>query len=225
MASAGTVDNGTYDLYGDAQLVAASLVAYFVLDTLFKAVGWFPQDKTARYLSLHVLCNGAVTVLSFTDLVLTYSQPAHTTIMADHTDARSVLIILALHVYHILAFRPLDTVDWIHHFVMIALMLPVAYALQPGALLNHGAFFSSGLPGGAYAPYACTEPTLPCLPCLLLPLCNGEPSPAYFALCNGEPSRASAVPLGFSSIVQGSDKALGVGSRPCRIWGWGGWRK
>ena len=31
---------------------------------------------------------------------------------------------------------------------MVVICLPFAYALQPGPLLNHGAFFASGLPGG-----------------------------------------------------------------------------
>ena len=46
------------------------------------------------------------------------------------------------------AARPLSTVDWVHHVVMCIIMLPLAWLLQPGALLGHGAFFASGLPGG-----------------------------------------------------------------------------
>ena len=38
---------GTYDLVGDVQVVAACLVVYFVLDNIFKAVGWFPQVDNA----------------------------------------------------------------------------------------------------------------------------------------------------------------------------------
>jgi len=38
--------------------------------------------------------------------------------------------------------------DWIHHMVMIVIMLPLAWLLQPGPILGHGAFFASGLPGG-----------------------------------------------------------------------------
>jgi hypothetical protein len=31
---------------------------------------------------------------------------------------------------------------------MVVVMLPLAWLLQPGPLLGHGAFFASGLPGG-----------------------------------------------------------------------------
>jgi hypothetical protein len=39
-------------------------------------------------------------------------------------------------------------IDWIHHGVMVVVMLPLAYCLVPGHLLGHGAFYASGLPGG-----------------------------------------------------------------------------
>jgi hypothetical protein len=48
----------------------------------------------------------------------------------------------------VIFFQPLPMIDWIHHVVMVIVMLPMAWALQPGPLLAHGAFYSSGLPGG-----------------------------------------------------------------------------
>jgi hypothetical protein len=39
-------------------------------------------------------------------------------------------------------------IDWIHHIVMVVVMLPMAWVMQPGPLLGHGAFWASGLPGG-----------------------------------------------------------------------------
>ena len=48
--------------------------------------------------------------------------------------------------------------DWVHHIVMIFIMLPFAYAIQPGHLLGHGCFFGSGLPGGIdYAMLVCVK--------------------------------------------------------------------
>lgn len=58
------------------------------------------------------------------------------------------MAILALHIFHILAFQPLEMIDWIHHFVMVIVMLPLAWLMRPATLLGHGAFWASGLPGG-----------------------------------------------------------------------------
>jgi hypothetical protein len=55
---------------------------------------------------------------------------------------------MALHLFHTVFCQPLSTMDWIHHIVMIVVMLPLAWLLQPGPFLGHGAFFSSGFPGG-----------------------------------------------------------------------------
>jgi hypothetical protein len=59
-----------------------------------------------------------------------------------------VAVILALHLVHIIFYQPLVFVDWLHHVVMVVVMLPLAWGLQPGTSLAHGAFYSSGLPGG-----------------------------------------------------------------------------
>ena len=74
--------------------------------------------------------------------------PAEEIFMDPVTDTRACMIIAALHIYHILAYQPLNAVDWTHHILMVVITLPLAYGMQPGPLLNHGAFFASGLPGG-----------------------------------------------------------------------------
>lgn len=58
------------------------------------------------------------------------------------------MAIFALHFYHMAFFRPLPLIDWIHHGVMVVVMLPLAYCMVPGHLLGHGAFYASGFPGG-----------------------------------------------------------------------------
>ena len=63
-------------------------------------------------------------------------------------DTRGTVAIYALHIYHIILYRPLPMIDWVHHGIMVVIMLPLAYALVPGHLLGHGAFYASGLPGG-----------------------------------------------------------------------------
>jgi hypothetical protein len=137
-----------YDLKGDVLLSVYGIMVFFVIDQIFKVTGWFPNDKTARYLTLHVVCNGIATFLSFPDTVKVYTQPVMDSAVADYTDTRSCMIIASLHLYHIIAFRPLPMVDWVHHILMVVFTLPLAYMLQPGPVLNHGAFFASGFPGG-----------------------------------------------------------------------------
>eukprot|EP01013_Petalomonas_cantuscygni_P030642 TRINITY_DN56666_c0_g1_i1.p1 TRINITY_DN56666_c0_g1~~TRINITY_DN56666_c0_g1_i1.p1 ORF type:complete len:319 (+),score=38.33 TRINITY_DN56666_c0_g1_i1:47-1003(+) len=138
------------DFAGHASIFAASLLLLFIAD---RAISLFiPALRDAggkrsqtRYFLLHVFCNLYVCLVHFDDVLASYSDPviAYTA----PTDSRGVVVILATHVYHILAFRPLPMIDWIHHGVMVLFMLPLAYALQPGPLLGHGAFYSSGLPG------------------------------------------------------------------------------
>ncbi len=141
-------DNMTSDVRADGILMMSSILFYFIVDQCFKLFGWFPNDKNGRYLSLHVICNAAVTVMAFPDTFMSYQQPVLDSYFAKETDTRSCMIILGLHLYHIMAFQPLTVIDWVHHIVMCIVMLPLAYAVQAGTLMNHGCFFASGFPGG-----------------------------------------------------------------------------
>eukprot|EP00667_Euglena_gracilis_P017834 EG_transcript_18858 len=129
-------------------LLAAWLVGLGVLDLLLRAVK-FPRNDasgTGRYYVLHILCNSYVVAVHFDDVLAAYKDPLFSYQLP--CDNRGSVAILACHLHHILWYRPLPMVDWVHHLVMIIIMLPLAYGLQPGALLGHGAFFASGLPGG-----------------------------------------------------------------------------
>jgi hypothetical protein len=79
-------------------------------------------------------------------VVATYADPANT--VFGPCDRRGSVVILALHLYHIAFFRPLPMIDWVHHGIMVIIMLPMAYVMVPGHLLGHGSFYASGLPGG-----------------------------------------------------------------------------
>lgn len=80
------------------------------------------------------------------DVVASYADPSAAAF--GPCDTRGAIAIYALHLYHIVFYRPLVFIDWLHHLVMVVVMLPLAYCLVPGHLLGHGAFYSSGLPGG-----------------------------------------------------------------------------
>lgn len=118
------------------------------LDLLLRRLRFPRNDRsgTGRYYALHVLCNAFVVAVHFDDVVAAYRDPLFSYQLP--CDNRGTAAIFACHLHHILWYQPLPAVDWVHHFVMIVIMLPLAYGLQPGALLGHGAFFASGLPGG-----------------------------------------------------------------------------
>eukprot|EP00055_Hartaetosiga_balthica_P018171 m.129705 g.129705 ORF g.129705 m.129705 type:complete len:294 (-) comp9463_c0_seq1:6264-7145(-) len=136
------------DYWGDFVFFLQFFAVIFVVDTLFVRVfKWFPEKASAtRYFSLHVLVNAFVVVVYFDDVIGTYKMLQDAFLAP--TDTSGAVAIFALHVYHIVFFQPLDVVDWVHHFVMIIVMLPLAYTLAPGHMLGHGCFYASGLPGG-----------------------------------------------------------------------------
>ena len=128
-------------------LLGVSFVFFALGGALLRALGVFRGDDTGRYFVLHVVCNAFVTAVHLDDVWISYWTPSLALAMRP-TDTSGAAVICALHLYHIAFYRPLPMVDWIHHLVMIVLMLPLAVALNAGALLGHGAWFSSGLPGG-----------------------------------------------------------------------------
>lgn len=65
------------------------------------------------------------------------------------TNPQTIIITFALHVYHIISyFDKLRFDDWLHHILMIAIVVPVGIFMNSGSLLGCGLFFLSGLPGG-----------------------------------------------------------------------------
>ena len=140
--------HGSDELTADLAWVLGSFVLFGVVDALLARLGWFSADRNGRYLTLHVLCNFYVTAVHFDDVLASYADVG-AAYLAPSCDTRGVAVVYALHIYHIVSSRfRLPLVDWVHHVVMVVVMLPLAWVLQPGPLLGHGAFFASGLPGG-----------------------------------------------------------------------------
>eukprot|EP00049_Salpingoeca_infusionum_P017939 m.355055 g.355055 ORF g.355055 m.355055 type:complete len:254 (-) comp17168_c0_seq1:87-848(-) len=132
-----------WDLY----ICLISIAVWFVLDKALVAVGFFPySDKNGRYFTLHVLCNAVVTVTTIDDVLNSYADPMGAGF--GPCDNFGIAVMVGLHLYHIINFRPLDIQDWIHHIIMILIATPLAYVIQPGYLMGHGAFYATGLPGG-----------------------------------------------------------------------------
>eukprot|EP00043_Microstomoeca_roanoka_P003559 m.44438 g.44438 ORF g.44438 m.44438 type:complete len:276 (-) comp12112_c1_seq1:255-1082(-) len=135
------------DIAGDALVFLQYFAALFVLDFALVRLKWFPERASAtRYFTLHIFINAIVVAIHLKDVIATYTDP--TNAYLGPTDTRGTMAIFALHMYHIVFYQPLDWIDWVHHIVMVVVMLPLAYCLAPGHMIGHGAFYVSGLPGG-----------------------------------------------------------------------------
>jgi len=141
-------------VYYLAKLFVFFLALFAVLDFALLRSGalgaTLKSDRTGGYFALHVLCNAYVSVVHLPDVVHVYRDPvrAATVPPGGTTNCDGIMAIAALHMWHIIAYRPLPFIDWLHHIVMVVVMLPCAVMVMPSYLLGHGAFFSSGLPGG-----------------------------------------------------------------------------
>ena len=135
-------------LFAESGTVFVVAFACFLAgELLLKQIARLRDDRNLRYFILHVSCNFYVTIVHLDDVFVSYAYPLNS--WRETTDNRGCFVIYALHLFHIVFhFSTLTAVDWVHHIVMIVVMLPLAVGLNPGALLGHGAFFSSGFPGG-----------------------------------------------------------------------------
>eukprot|EP00730_Choanoeca_flexa_P010865 TRINITY_DN21352_c0_g1_i1.p1 TRINITY_DN21352_c0_g1~~TRINITY_DN21352_c0_g1_i1.p1 ORF type:complete len:267 (+),score=48.12 TRINITY_DN21352_c0_g1_i1:135-935(+) len=122
-------------------------IIIFVIERTMIALRFFPEPKSnTRYFALHTIVNAYVVYEYLPDVIMTYADPS--VAYLGPPNSRGMAAIMALHIYHICFYQPLAMVDWVHHIVMCAIMLPIAYMLSPGRMMGHGCFYASGLPGG-----------------------------------------------------------------------------
>ncbi len=58
-------------------------------------------------------------------------------------------IVYSLHIYHIIwYYEKLRYMDWLHHFLMVGITLPLTELIPNNNLIGHCLFFVNGLPGG-----------------------------------------------------------------------------
>lgn len=131
----------------DLAVTGIAFIFFFVLDTIQIRTNFFPEsEKNGRYFALHTVCNLFVVLSCTGPLLTTMMSPMEAGFL--ECDFSGVDIMFALHLYHMVSFRPLCFQDWLHHVIMIGVTFPVSYILQPGTLPAHGTFYASGLPGG-----------------------------------------------------------------------------
>jgi hypothetical protein len=129
-------------LYGSRGLViGATVILLFCADVLLKARG-----LKGRYEILHAIGNGVATALTAGGMLETLFDPIH----AFHcpTNMNGYCVCIGIHTYHVLAFRPLPLLEWIHHILMIGLVGPIVFYFPVGSILDYCVFFLSGFPGG-----------------------------------------------------------------------------
>jgi len=126
--------------------VAGVIVLLYLLDFLFApALG---TDKNGRYFFFHIFVNLTVVIGSWPDLMTVIFDTSSPRLFSGPPASDiPIIVIWALHLYHILAFQPLPFIDWAHHLtaLFIVELAPLFYG---GALANYGNFFACGLPGG-----------------------------------------------------------------------------
>ena len=104
----------------------------------------FNMRNVARWYKLHAFANFLVCVTGFYDFISVLWDPISETAATSLVPAN---IVFALHLYHMIMFVNLSTIDWIHHIVMMSL-LQISYICPDTMFTNYILFMTSGLPGG-----------------------------------------------------------------------------
>jgi hypothetical protein len=120
-----------------AALCILALAVFDVLVARFTKARWF---------AVHAIANAWVVVFSVRDMLRVIVNP-----FAAGIGAYSLLpleMIVAVHLYHVIAFRNLRQEDYVHHFLFAGVMGMFATADTVGPVSNFICFFVSGLPGG-----------------------------------------------------------------------------
>ena len=102
-----------------------------------------------RYYMNHFICNMIIVYHTFSCMINSY-YPTNTNTCDIYSLNYCRELICGLHLYHIIwYYNNLRRDDWIHHILMIGIVIPITYIAGPEYhnLLGHGIFFITGLPG------------------------------------------------------------------------------
>lgn len=118
-------------------------IGFCISDFIFSKL----NVKGVYYLN-HVINNAVVVYESFPHILNCYTNFLET--IDTDVPINCMNITVALHIYHILLYWPsLRTDDWLHHIIMIGIIIPLIYLYQIGGnVVGHGLFYITGLPGG-----------------------------------------------------------------------------
>jgi hypothetical protein len=131
-------------------------VSYFVIFVIADVVlsRFIDRSNKGHWFGLHAFANLFVVVFAIPDVIYTLQDPM-SGLSARGCDDRmwacndmAASAIVAIHMYHCLAYRNLTADDWFHHILFCTTILPMHFAFTWGVWSNMLCFFISGLPGG-----------------------------------------------------------------------------
>ena len=125
------------------KLIIAGICCFIGIDSLLKY-----YKIEGRYYFNHMVCNSIVVYNTFNSMLLSYDiiNIINQEQLASLYTAK--IIIYSLHLYHVLLYyRNLRKDDWIHHILMIGVVLPLTEIVPQNHIISHGLFFTTGLPG------------------------------------------------------------------------------
>ncbi len=100
-----------------------------------------------RYYFNHIICNSIVVYNTFNSMLNCYNICNITNINNDELYFVKCAV-YSLHIYHFLwYYKKLRRDDWMHHILMIGLVLPLSDIIPQHNIISHGLFFTTGLPG------------------------------------------------------------------------------
>lgn len=99
-----------------------------------------------RWFQLHALINFYICYLVYDDLLFILNDPL--TSINQYGSRKPGYYAISLHIYHIIAFKKLTKMDYIHHILSVFIGGIPSHIFYDSKLLNFGYFFGCGLPGG-----------------------------------------------------------------------------
>ena len=123
--------------------IIAGIGSFIGIDMLLKY-----YKIEGRYYFNHMICNSIVVYNTFNSMLLSYNilNIINQQQLASLYTAK--IIIYSLHLYHVLLYyRNLRQDDWIHHILMIGVVLPLTEIVPQNHIISHALFFTTGLPG------------------------------------------------------------------------------
>ena len=121
---------------------------YFILYLVF----FIMSDKMlenriqGKYYLFHFINNLFVTFYTYTNVLEAFYDLYNYSLYS--TNIHTIIITVSLHVYHVIVYyKKLRFDDWLHHILMIIIVIPISTYLNVGSLLGFGLFFITGLPG------------------------------------------------------------------------------
>ena len=107
---------------------------------------FYARHTEARWFALHVIANGWIALLCLPDLYAIGTDPLNALIERQTVNHWPTSLVFSVHCYHMLFFRNLQFIDWLHHILMVVIGAPLLITGEVGHLMNFNHFFMCGLP-------------------------------------------------------------------------------